>query len=145
MLPGVLQRQDGAFTVIARPAMSNDLSIHATASANTGNDGVAPVRSTATAVSADQPAPESAASPNPTMELNAALGLVVIEFRNAAGAIVSSIPNQQQLAAYQLWQDGGIGTPPPNSGASTGSGAAVPIQQASGDYSRSTESHGQNA
>jgi hypothetical protein len=125
--------------------MPNDLMIHATASANSGNDDVAPVRPTAAAASANHAAPASASSPNPTLELNAALGIVVIEFRNAAGAVVSSIPSQQQLAAYQLWQEAGIGAAPPNSGPSTGSGAAVPIQQASGGTGRSSESHGRNA
>src|SRR5689334_9538145 len=48
----------------------------------------------------------SAAPPilNPTLRLDAALGLVVIEFRNETGAITTSIPSQRQLQEYQRWQ-----------------------------------------
>jgi hypothetical protein len=59
------------------------------------------------------------------MALNAALGLVVIEFRNSAGAVVSSIPTTQQIQAYQAWQDSGIGRQP-NLGASMAT-AAPPV------------------
>ena len=56
-------------------------------------------------------------NPNPTLELNAALGLVVIQFHNQAGAVTSSIPTQQQIDAYRLWQETRIGPPPDISGA----------------------------
>ncbi len=47
---------------------------------------------------------------NPTFELNADLGIVVIQFRNAEGTVTSQIPSQKQLDAYlsgsaQLPQD----------------------------------------
>ena len=118
--------------------MPDNLSIQPTASVNTANAGGAPVRSIATAAPPDQAAPAPMSSPNPTLELNAALGLVVIEFRNTAGAVTSSIPSQQQLAAYQLWQQAGIGNPPPGSGSSTGSGATVSGPEASGGNNRLT-------
>lgn len=38
---------------------------------------------------------------NPSLRLDAALGLVVIEFRDDGGAITSSIPSQRQLEAYR--------------------------------------------
>lgn len=53
------------------------------------------------------------ATPNPTLELDPALGLVVIQFRDANGAVTSSIPSQQQIDAYRLWQEAKVG-PPPN-------------------------------
>jgi hypothetical protein len=128
--------------VIARLAMPNDLSIQPAASVSTGNFSVAQVRPTATAAPAGQTAPTSASSPNPTLALNAALGLVVIEFRNTAGAVVSSIPSQQQLAAYRLWQEAGIGGPPPNDGPGTIGGPIAPTPQGSDGNSRSAGSSG---
>src|SRR5271166_5231016 len=86
-------------TAIARPAMPNDLSIQAVAQPNTGNSGAAPVKPAATAAPVEPTAPAATASPNPTLALNAALGLVVIEFRNNAGAVTSSIPTAQQIQA----------------------------------------------
>lgn len=53
-----------------------------------------------------QPSAEAPKSPlitNPSLRLDAALGLVVIEFRNDSGAITTSIPSQRQLEAYQRW------------------------------------------
>jgi len=46
---------------------------------------------------------------NPTLRLDAALGLVVIEFRNDTGAITTSIPSQRQLQEYQRWQTTRVG------------------------------------
>jgi hypothetical protein len=42
----------------------------------------------------------SAGVPNPTLRLDPALGLVVIEFLSK-GAVTTSIPTQRELAAYQ--------------------------------------------
>jgi len=47
------------------------------------------------------PVISSPGSPNPTLRLDAALGLVVIEFLGKTGAVTSSIPTQQQLQAYR--------------------------------------------
>jgi hypothetical protein len=118
-------RQNGVVTVIA-PAMPNDLSIQAVAQPNTGNSGAAPVKPAATAAPVEPTAPAATASPNPTLALNAALGLVVIEFRNSAGTVVSSIPTAQQIQAYQAWQDSGIGRPP-NLGASMTTAAPAAV------------------
>ena len=38
---------------------------------------------------------------NPSLRLDSALGLVVIEFRNDTGAVTRSIPSQQKLDAYK--------------------------------------------
>jgi hypothetical protein len=37
----------------------------------------------------------------------------VIEFRNASGAVTTSIPSQRQLQAYQRWDDTRLGPAPP--------------------------------
>ncbi len=118
--------------------MPNDLSIQAAPLVNTGNCGTACVRPAATAVSVEQavPVPSSSPSPNPTMELNAALGLVVIEFRNDAGVVTSSIPTQQQLEAYRLWQESGSG-PAPSLGPVAMDAAAAPAAPTSGENDQS--------
>jgi hypothetical protein len=40
--------------------------------------------------------------PNPKIQFDASLNLVVLEFHSSAGAIFSSIPSQSQLNAYQF-------------------------------------------
>ncbi len=111
--------------------MPNDISIPATPLIQSGNDAIAPVRPAAATTSTDQAASPQAppqappsSSPNPVLQLDAALGLVVIEFRNAAGTVTSSIPSQQQLDAYRLWQTAGIGSPPYSDTSEAGSVAA---------------------
>jgi hypothetical protein len=44
----------------------------------------------------------STSLPNPQVQFNPGLNLVVMEFRSSSGEIVSSIPSQSQLTAYQL-------------------------------------------
>lgn len=56
--------------------------------------------------------PASSPIINPTLRLNAALGLVVIEFRNDAGVITTSIPSQRQMEAYQRWAQTRTGPKP---------------------------------
>ena len=52
---------------------------------------------------ADPPTPAPVQTyTNPSLRLDPGLGLVVIEFRNDAGAVTRSIPNQQQIDAYRL-------------------------------------------
>jgi hypothetical protein len=41
---------------------------------------------------------------NPSMRLDAALGLVVIEFRDSAGSVSTSIPSERQLQAYRQYE-----------------------------------------
>ena len=41
------------------------------------------------------------ALPNPSLRLDPALGLVVIEFRNERGGVAASFPTERQLAAYR--------------------------------------------
>lgn len=85
--------------------MSNDLTVQA----------ITPVRATSDSADAAKaaalgPAPqqvqEAAALPiaNPTLRFDPSLGLVVIEFRNDAGAVTTSVPSERQIAAYQQWE-----------------------------------------
>lgn len=39
--------------------------------------------------------------PNPTLRLDGSLGMVVLEFYDASGAITASIPSQRVLDAYR--------------------------------------------
>jgi hypothetical protein len=56
---------------------------------------------------------------NPSLRLDAALGLVVIEFHNDAGVVTDSIPNARQLQAYRRWQTTQLGSAPLGFKAST--------------------------
>lgn len=57
-------------------------------------------------------APSANALPNPTMRLDPALGLVVVEFRNQAGDVTTSIPGPRQLDAYRTARDSAPGVHP---------------------------------
>ena len=69
-------------------------------------------------VAAGQPpvAPKQATTsfpgPNPNLLLDPVLGLVVIEFRNDAGDVTTSIPSERQIQAYQRWQATHFGPAP---------------------------------
>lgn len=63
----------------------------------------------ATPAPADAPAPV----PNPSVMLDPTLGLVVIAFHNAAGAVTRTIPSERQIAAYQQWNRDHTGPAPP--------------------------------
>jgi hypothetical protein len=75
------------------------------------------VRSTdAVALAASiSPSAESSApgTPNPTLQLDPALGLVVIEFLSKSGAVTTSIPTQRELLAYREGTAEPPGTHPP--------------------------------
>jgi hypothetical protein len=91
--------------------MSNELIVQPIAVTRKSKDAVGEGRKVVA-----QPAapPEHVAArspiPNPTLRLDPALGLVVIEFRNHTGAITTSIPSQRQLQAYQKWDMTGSGS-----------------------------------
>jgi hypothetical protein len=55
---------------------------------------------------------------NPSLRLDPSLGLVVIEFRNDAGTVTRSIPNQRQIEAYRLHEEAvpKAGAPPVEDG-----------------------------
>lgn len=66
------------------------------------------------------PPPADTARPNPTLRLDGALGMVIIEFHSESGAVTASIPTERQLEAYRVWErTGGDGAPPPGRSAHT--------------------------
>ncbi len=83
--------------------MPNELTIPAVQSAAASGQAPARAKVSATATPAHvQP------FNNPSLRLDPALGLVVIEFRNESGAVTRSIPSQQQMDAYKQHEQ----TPP---------------------------------
>jgi hypothetical protein len=62
--------------------------------------GAAARRAAPAAAEPDRPAMPAAALPNPTLRLDASLGLVVLEFRDARGES-RTIPSQRELDAYR--------------------------------------------
>jgi hypothetical protein len=61
-----------------------------------------------------QPPPGDTARPNPSLRLDGALGMVIIEFHAESGAVTTSIPTERQLEAYRVWERTGTeGEPPP--------------------------------
>lgn len=50
--------------------------------------------------------------PDPRIRADEALGLVVIELRDRAGAVTRTLPSAQQMAAYRHWLETGAGPDP---------------------------------
>ena len=72
------------------------------------------------------PGPEPAASPglpNPSLRLDPALGLVVLEFRDGAGR-TATLPTERELAAYRTARGRPDPTPPPAKAGATAEPAA---------------------
>ena len=63
---------------------------------------------------------------NPSLRIENGLGLVVMEFYDAAGAVTSSIPTARQLDAYRY--SNGRSTAAPTPAAGKASGGAVPSE-----------------
>jgi hypothetical protein len=80
--------------------MPNDLAISGVRTLLGSTDAAEPTQRSGNATI--EPLGGGSALPNPTLRLDAALGIVIIEFGNAAGEIAESIPTQQQLEAYRL-------------------------------------------
>jgi hypothetical protein len=93
--------------------MPNDLAIQPLTAIRTGAEIAGEAKVTANQPS---PQPEPAANPspiaNPSLRLDPTLGIVVLEFRNDAGAVTTSIPSQRQLQAYQKWDATHFGPTP---------------------------------
>ena len=85
--------------------MPSEISVQAVAVARSGSDGAIDTKMATASEAPAQAEPAPAPSPiiNPTLRLDAALGLVVIEFRNDSGTVTTSIPSERQIAAYQRW------------------------------------------
>ncbi len=107
--------------------MSNDLTVPSitTAAAAAEPAGQAKV---VVSLSAVDIKPVTPVEPNPSLELDPALGLVVIQFRNDSGAVTDSIPSERQLAAYQRWATTQFG-PAPTGMPTIGAPAAARAQQ----------------
>ena len=92
--------------------MPNELAVQAITALRTASDSSSDTKVT-TFEPASQPEHEAASPiPNPSLQLEPALGLVVIEFRNDSGAVTTSIPSERQIAAYQRWQQTKFGPAP---------------------------------
>ncbi len=59
----------------------------------------------ATAAAPPPPATAARAMPNPSLRLDPGLGMVVLEFHDAAGQVTSSIPSERVLKAYRSHTD----------------------------------------
>lgn len=85
--------------------MPNDLRIKAVAAATGASENPAePAPAAIIPPAHGPPAPAALPIPNPQLRLDAALGLVVIEFRDENGAVTTSIPSRRQLEAYRMWE-----------------------------------------
>ncbi len=92
--------------------MSNDITVQAVIAPRLGGDAATGPKPTAETAPPAEPTAAPSPIANPTLRLDAALGLVVIEFRNDAGAVTTSIPSQRQLEAYQRWETTRLGPAP---------------------------------
>jgi len=83
--------------------MPSDVSVGAIVSASASQLPAATslVRTSTAPTNATPAAATAAGNPNPTLRLDPALGLVVIEFVSKSGAVTTSIPTQRELTAYQ--------------------------------------------
>jgi hypothetical protein len=79
---------------------------------------------------APQPGDVAAIKPNPSLWFDALSGLVVMEFRNLAGEVQSTVPTARQLAAYRASVLTGAPLPPglEPAGASGANGQPAPDQ-----------------
>ena len=109
-------------------AMTHDLSIQPLAAVRMGVDSGsdAPIATPRESPLQVGPTPTPSPITNPSYRLDSALGLVVIEFRNDAGAVTDSIPSERQLQAYQRWQTTQFG-PVPHGMKATTAGGSVPV------------------
>jgi hypothetical protein len=122
--------------------MSNDLIVTPVAAAVAATESAGQTKVAAsTAAMEPQTSVTSAVGPNPSLELDPALGLVVIEFRNDAGAVTTSIPTEQQLLAYQRWAATHFGPAPPGMPAADGPTIAPAQHHATSAPPRTAQLH----
>ena len=112
-----------------KAAMSHDLIVPSvTTSVATAESAGLAKASTGVAVEEPKAVAPSLVGPNPSLELDPMLGLVVIQFRNdAAGTVTDSIPSERQLQAYQRWATTHFG-PAPSGMPSIGAHTVAPTQ-----------------
>ena len=92
--------------------MSNDIAFQPVATVRPTSDSLGEMKISPTARAPPQPVATPLPTPNPTLRLDPALGMVVIEFHDRSGALTTSIPSQRQLAAYQKWSLTHVGPNP---------------------------------
>jgi hypothetical protein len=92
--------------------MPSDIRIQAVPPLSSANETAVEPKAAPYAVPSAVDSPTAPAMANPSLRLEPALGLVVLEFHSGSGAVTTSIPSQRQLEAYQRWTQTGIGTPP---------------------------------
>jgi len=83
--------------------MSNDLSVQAVRAVTTPGNAAKGSGSGAAPATAPVAALHRVYT-NPTLRLDPALGLVVIQYHDAAGDVTASYPSQRQLDAYRVHQ-----------------------------------------
>ncbi len=83
-------------------------------------------RGAASAAIAACPAADSPGRPNPVASVAPNLGITVLTFHNAAGAVVATAPTRAQLDAYQLYGAPGATPKPATAGRPAGSTATQP-------------------
>jgi hypothetical protein len=86
--------------------MPNELTIPPVRVSPTTTD--SPKAATARPARVEPPAASVEPFLNPSLRLDAELGLVVIEFRDDSGTLTTSIPSERQMQAYRSHQE----TPP---------------------------------
>ncbi|MGE0416995.1 MAG: hypothetical protein AB7O80_09335 [Acetobacteraceae bacterium] len=84
--------------------MPSELSIQAVQAPSGQTEAYTDPKAAAPAAAAERPVTPAQPFVNPSLRLDAALGLVVIEFRDDAGALTSTIPSQRQIDAYRAHQ-----------------------------------------
>ena len=110
--------------------MSNDIAFQPVATVRPTGDSLDEMKISPTARAPPQPVSTPLPTPNPTLRLDPALGMVVIEFHNTSGALTTSIPSQRQLAAYQKWSVTHVGPTPSGLHAATPAAAHTPKVEA---------------
>jgi len=86
--------------------MPNEISVNSVSSVSPAGESHSELKSEPF-VPATATQPRSQAQPyvNPSLRLDPALGLVVIEFHDDSGTLTSSIPSERQIEAYRRHQD----------------------------------------
>jgi hypothetical protein len=106
--------------------MPNDITVQPAATVRPTGDSLGEMKSSPTARAPPQPMAAPLPTPNPTLRLDPALGMVVIEFHDTTGALTTSIPSQRQLAAYQKWSVTHVGPTPSGLRAAAQHGPSAP-------------------
>jgi hypothetical protein len=111
--------------------MSNDLTVPSVTTSAAAAEAAGQTKGSANVPAAEAKlvaAAPSLVEPNPSLQLDPALGLVVIEFRNNTGTVTDSIPSERQLEAYQRWATTHFG-PAPSGMPPIGAPTVAPAQR----------------